>query len=75
MSCQRDARLASAGHALDPRVGPFYRVVVATPPSPVVGNLIRGGNRGSGANWVTDAGPLVQKSIQFGKPVVVVSIK
>ncbi|TBU29371.1 carboxylesterase [Dichomitus squalens] len=33
-----------------------------------------GGNRGSGANWVTDAGPIVQKSIQVGKPVVVVSI-
>ena len=35
----------------------------------------RGGNRGSGANWVCDAGPLVQKSIQCGKPIVVVSIK
>ncbi|KAH9941090.1 carboxylesterase [Epithele typhae] len=33
-----------------------------------------GGNRGSGSNWVYDAGPLVQKGIQFGKPVVVVSI-
>ncbi|PIL27775.1 hypothetical protein GSI_10928 [Ganoderma sinense ZZ0214-1] len=48
----------------------------ATPDShlPVMLWIHGGGNRGSGANWVTDAGPLVQKSIQFGKPVVVVSI-
>ncbi|RPD56912.1 carboxylesterase [Lentinus tigrinus ALCF2SS1-7] len=48
----------------------------ATPDSqfPVMLWIHGGGNRGSGANWVCDAGPLVQKSIQCGKPVVIVSI-
>ncbi|RDX46108.1 carboxylesterase [Lentinus brumalis] len=48
----------------------------ATPDShfPVMLWIHGGGNRGSGANWVCDAGPLVQKSIQCGKPVIVVSI-
>ncbi|KAI0747095.1 carboxylesterase [Daedaleopsis nitida] len=48
----------------------------ATPDShyPVMFWIHGGGNRGSGANWICDAGPLVQKSIQCGKPVVVVSI-
>ncbi|KAI0674604.1 carboxylesterase [Trametes maxima] len=48
----------------------------ATPDShyPVMIWIHGGANRGSGSNWVTDAGPLVQKSIQMGKPVIIVSI-
>ncbi|CDO71182.1 hypothetical protein BN946_scf184845.g52 [Trametes cinnabarina] len=48
----------------------------ATPVSqyPVMIWIHGGGNRGSGSNWVTDAGPLVQKSMQISRPVVIVSI-
>ncbi|KAI0634773.1 carboxylesterase [Trametes polyzona] len=48
----------------------------STPDShyPVMIWIHGGGNRGSGSNWITDAGPLVQKSITSGMPVVIVSI-
>ncbi|KAL1941899.1 hypothetical protein VTO73DRAFT_6899 [Trametes versicolor] len=48
----------------------------ATPAShyPVMIWIHGGANRGSGSNWITDAGPLVQKSITAGLPVVIVSI-
>ncbi|KAI0360388.1 carboxylesterase [Trametes cingulata] len=48
----------------------------ATPDSyyPVMIWIHGGANRGSGSHWITDAGPLVQKSILIGKPVVIVSI-
>ncbi|KAI0777377.1 carboxylesterase [Trametes elegans] len=48
----------------------------STPDShyPVMLWIHGGANRGSGSNWITDAGPLVQKSIQIGKPVIIVAI-
>ncbi|KAI0790424.1 carboxylesterase [Abortiporus biennis] len=33
-----------------------------------------GGNRGSGSSWLFDGGALVQKSIQIGKPIILVTI-
>ncbi|KAG6812179.1 hypothetical protein H0H92_004047 [Tricholoma furcatifolium] len=32
-----------------------------------------GGDRGSGSSWVYDGGPLVQKSLNMGKPVIIVT--
>ncbi|OBZ77890.1 Lipase 3 [Grifola frondosa] len=36
-------------------------------------SILSGGNSGSGSNWIFDGGALVQKSMQMGKPVVMVS--
>lgn len=37
--------------------------------------FLSGGDKGSGSEWYSDAGALVQKSISYRKPVIVVSIK
>ncbi|KAH9849061.1 carboxylesterase [Lenzites betulinus] len=48
----------------------------STPDShyPVMIWIHGGGNRGSGSNWITDAGPLVQKSVIADTPVIIVSL-
>ena len=35
----------------------------------------RGGDRGSGSSWAYDGGVIVQKSVELGKPVILVTIK
>jgi hypothetical protein len=34
-----------------------------------------GGDRGYGTHWVYDGGPLVRKSVQIGKPVIIIAVK
>ncbi|CCM01185.1 uncharacterized protein FIBRA_03233 [Fibroporia radiculosa] len=45
----------------------------ATSRLPVMLWIHGGANRGSGSSWVYDGGALVQKSMQMGKPVIMVS--
>jgi carboxylesterase type B len=37
--------------------------------------LNRGGDQGSGSNWVYDGGALVKKSILMGSPIIMVTFK
>ena len=42
---------------------------------PLSSSSARGGDRGSGSNWVFDGGALVHKSLILGKPIIAVTLK
>jgi carboxylesterase type B len=42
---------------------------------PVMTWIHGGKDRGSGSSWIYDGGALVYKSLQIGKPVIVVTLK
>jgi hypothetical protein len=37
--------------------------------------FLSGGDKGSGSDWYSDPGALVQKSMAYRKPIIVVSFK